>query len=79
MNNEYVHKILNEKISKNKNVVKIRIDDVNLSIQDTCDFIRIAKEELEKMGYKIYSAGNKYIVKDKEFIVGNGEVIVAVK
>lgn len=79
MNNEYVHNILNEKISKNKNVVKIRIDDVNLSIQDTCDFIRIAKEELEEMGYKIYSAGKKYIVKNKEFVVENGEILVAIK
>ncbi|MBE5820882.1 MAG: hypothetical protein E7310_08825 [Clostridiales bacterium] len=79
MNNEFVHKILSEKITKNKEIIKIRIDDVNLSIQDTCDFIRIAKKELEEMGYKIYSAGKKYIVKNKEFVVGNGEVIVAVK
>ena len=79
MNKEFVHKILVEKISKNKNIVKIRIDDVNLSIQDTCDFISIAKQELKEMGYKIYSAGNKYIVKNKEFVLGNGEVLVAVK
>ena len=79
MNKEFVHKILVEKISKNKSIVKIRLDDVNLSIQDTCDFISIAKQELEVMGYKIYSAGNKYKIKDKEFVVGNGEVIVAVK
>jgi len=79
MNNEYVHKILSEKISKDKNVVKIRIDDVNLSIQDTCDFIQQAKKELKEMGYKIYSAGKIYFVKDKEFVVENGEVLVAVK
>ena len=35
MNNEYVHKILNEKIAKDDKIVKIRIDDVKLSIQDT--------------------------------------------
>lgn len=79
MNNEFVHKILSEKISKDKHIVKIHIDDINLSIQDTCDFIRIAKEKLEEMGYKIYSAGKKYNIKDKEFVVGNGEVLVAIK
>lgn len=79
MNNEYVHKILNEKIAKDDKIVKIRIYDVNLSIQDTCDFIQVAKKELKEIGYKIYSSGEKYLFRNKEFIVQNGEVIVAIK
>lgn len=79
MNNKYVHKILNEKIAKDDKIVKIRIDDVNLSIQDTCDFIQVAKKELKERGYKIYSSGEKYLFRNKEFIVQNGEIIVAIK
>lgn len=79
MNEELVHKILNEKIAKDDKIVKVYIDDVNLSIQDTCDFIEMAKKELKEKGYKIYCSGEKYLFKDKKFIVQNGEVIVAIK
>lgn len=63
MNNEYVHKILNEKIAKDDKIVKIRIDDVNLSIQDTFDFIQVAKKELKERGYKkfILQGKNTYL------------------
>ena len=79
MNNDFVHKILNEKIAKDDKIPKVYIDDVNLSIQETCDFIELAKKELEERGYKIYCSGKKYLFKGKEFIVQNGEVIVAIK
>lgn len=79
MNNEFVNKILNEKIAKDDEILKIYIDDVNLSIQDTCDFIEMAKKELKRKGYKIFCSGEKYLFKGKEFIVQNGEVIVAIK
>lgn len=79
MNLEYVHKILNKKILENKNIVKICLDDFELSIQDTCDFIQSAKKELTKEGYKIYSSGEKYLFKNKTYKVQNGEIIVAIK
>ena len=79
MNLEYVHKILNKKILENKNIVKICLDDFELSIQDTCDFIQSAKKELTKEGYKIYSSGEKYLFKNKTYTVQNGEIIVAIK
>ena len=75
MNLEYVHKILNKKILENK----ICLDDFELSIQDTCDFIQSAKKELTKEGYKIYSSGEKYLFKNKTYKVQNGEIIVAIK
>lgn len=79
MTNEFVNKVLNEKIAKNEKIIRVYIDDVNLSIQDTCDFVAMSKEELKKRGYKIYCSGERYSLENKEYIVQNGEVIVAIK
>lgn len=79
MNNEFVHKILSEKIAKDKTIIKIRIDEINLSIQDTVEFIEKAKKQLKEKGYKIYSPGEKYLIRDKEFLVENGEIMVAIE
>lgn len=68
MNNEFVHKILNEKIAKDDKILKVYIDDVNLSIQETCDFIELAKKELEERGYKIYCSGKNIYLKVKNLL-----------
>lgn len=76
---EYVQKIIQEKIVKSPNIVRINIDDLDLSIQETSLFIEFAKKELNNLNYEIYYPGNKYIVDDKEYIVEGNELMVAVK
>ena len=43
---EYVQKVLQEKTSENAKIVKINIDELDLSIQETSLFIEFAKKEL---------------------------------
>ncbi len=79
MKREFVYSVIEEKIRKNSEIVKIHIDDIGLSIQDTCDFIMVAKEELIKMGYTIYFPENTYVFKGNKFTVGDGELLVGIK
>ena len=76
---EYVQKIIQDKIVKSPNIVRINIDDLDLSIQETSLFIEFAKKELNNLNYEIYYPGNKYIVDGKEYIVEGNELMVAVK
>lgn len=76
---EYVQKVLQEKIAENAKIVKINIDELDLSIQETSLFIEFAKKELKKLNYEIYYSGSKYIIDDKEYMVEGNELIVAIK
>lgn len=76
---EYVQKIIQDKIVKSPNIVRISIDDLDLSIQETSLFIEFAKKELNNLNYEIYYPGNKYNVDGKEYIVEGNELMVAVK
>ena len=79
MTEDYIVKLLKNKISENENIIKIFIDDINLSIQDTSEFFEIIQKKLKDLGYSVYLFGDTYSYNNKEITLNENEIIVAVK
>ncbi|MDO5557559.1 MAG: hypothetical protein Q4G05_04900 [Clostridia bacterium] len=79
MTEEYILKLLKKKIIENENIIKIYIEDINLSIQDTSEFFEIILQKLKELEYNVYLFGDTYLFNNKENTVNENEIIIAIK
>ena len=67
----------------NENLIKIKFFEIrvthNLSEVETFEFIRLARNKLENLGYNVYLTNAKYQYKGKQYIVQDNELLVAIK
>ena len=80
---ELIDSILQEKMDLNENIIKIKFFEIrvthNLSEVETFEFIRLARNKLENLGYNVYLTNAKYQYKGKQYIVQDNELLVAIK
>ena len=83
MKEDYVDKYIKEKIVGGKDFLKFSFYELrvkeNLSVDDTDDFLEMAKWKLEDLGYDIYFSGAKYTYRDNRYTVGDNELMIAMK
>ena len=80
---ELIDSILQEKININENIIKIKFFEIrvthNLSEVETFEFIRLARNKLENLGYNVYLTNAKYEYQGKQYTVPENELLVAIK
>ena len=80
---ELIDSILQEKMDLNENLIKIKFFEIrvthNLSEVETFEFIRLARNKLENLGYNVYLTNAKYEYKGRQYIVEDNELMVAIK
>ena len=80
---ELIDSILQEKMDLNENIIKIKFFEIrvthNLSEVETFEFIRLARNKLENLGYNVYLTNAKYEYQGKQYIVQDNELLVAIK
>ena len=83
MNLVYITQYMDRKIEENVNKVTITFFELrikeDLSQEDTYIFLRMSKQRLTNLGYKIYDTGEKYMYNGKEEEVKSNEFYVAIK
>lgn len=80
---ELIDSILQEKMDLNENIIKIKFFEIrvthNLSEVETLEFIRLARNKLENLGYNVYLTNAKYEYQWKQYIVPENELLIAIK
>lgn len=73
-----VSNIIKEKMTKNPKFLRICMNEENFIIMNRAKFIRYAMQELNKLGYNVYSYGEMYKLDGKKDIVKDDEVLAAI-
>ena len=80
---ELIDSILQEKMDLNENIIKIKFFEIrvthNLSEVETFEFIRLARNKLENLGYNVYLTNAKYEYQWKQYTVPENELLIAIK
>lgn len=83
MNLEFIDNYINNKINENPNYIVCTFYDLrikhNLSEEETDDFLRLSKNKLENLGYRVYFTGAKFVYENARRTVQDNELMVAVK
>lgn len=82
MNLQQVDMYLNSKMKQNENYIiftfyELRVK-LNLSSQDTYNFLHLVSTKLENNNYRIYRTGQEYVYKEKLKVLDN-QLMVAIK
>ena len=74
---------LKQKIEKEDKIIKYTFYEIrlkyNLSEQETNTFLRLIRNKLENMNYKVFFTGAKYKYNGEEMVVENNELLIAIK
>lgn len=83
MNLEYITRYIDKKIFINDKIITISFYELrikeDLSETDTEIFLRMSKQRLINLGYKIYESGENYVFDGKEKLVKSNVFYVAIK
>ena len=74
---------LEEKMNENDEFIKYTFYEIrvkyNLTEQETERFLELIRMKLLNENYQVYFTGDKFEYKEEKMIVGNNELIVAIK
>lgn len=74
---------IHRKISENEKYVRYSYFELrvkhNLSEDDVITFVKLAKNKLENMDYRVYLKGERFIFEDANRIVEENEYLIAIK
>lgn len=83
MNLKFIEQYINNKILENEEYVRITFYDLrvknNLTIEEVENFIELARNKFENMGYKVYINDDKYEYKQAKMTVQLNEIMIAIK
>ena len=83
MSMQEITEFLDNKIEKNENILEITFFEVrvkmNLSEEQTQEFLKLCKTRLENLGYRVYFTGAKYTYGGRKKVVESNDLMVAVK
>lgn len=80
---KFITDYIDQKIRENENMVvfsfyEIRIK-LDLSEEQTDEFLKLSRTRLENMGYKVYFTGAKFVYENTPKIVEDNELMVAIR
>ncbi len=80
---KFITDYIDDKIRKDENKVvfsfyEIRIK-LDLSEEETDEFLKLSRTRLENLGYQVYFTGAKYPYNNSEMVVQANELMVAIK
>ena len=82
MNLEYITNYIDKKLSKNEKLITITFYELrlkeDLSKEDTEIFLRMSKQRLTNLGYRIYETGERYVLDGKEKVVRSNVFYVGI-
>lgn len=83
MSLEEITELVDSKIEKNPNCIvftwfEIRVRK-NLTEEQTDDFLRLARNRLENLNYKVYFTGAKFVYENANRTVQDNELLIAIK
>ena len=74
---------INKKMLDNEDFIRYTYFELkvkqNLSEEEIDEVLRLARNKLENLGYRVYFTGAKYEYEGKERIVETNELLVAIK
>ena len=74
---------LDKKINKDENILKITFYEdrikLNLSEDETQEFLKLCKTRLENLGYQVFFTGARYMYQGENKVVETNELMVAIK
>ena len=83
MSMQEITEFLDNKIEKNENILEITFFEVrvkmNLSEEQTQEFLKLCKTRLENLGYQVYFTGAKYKYGGRKKVVESNDLMIAVK
>lgn len=83
MSLEEITELIDSKIEKDPNCIiftwfEIRVRK-NLTEEQTGDFLRLARNRLENLNYKVYFTGAKFVYENANRTVQDNELLIAIK
>ena len=83
MSLEEITELIDSKIEKDPNCIvftwfEIRIRK-NLTEEQTDEFLRLARNRLENLNYKVYFTGAKFVYENANRTVQDNELLIAIK
>ena len=83
MSLEEITELIDSKIEKDPNCIiftwfEIRVRK-NLTEEQTDEFLRLARNRLENLNYKIYFTGAKFVYENANRTVQDNELLIAIK
>jgi hypothetical protein len=83
MSLQHIDSYIENKIKINENIIiftffELRIH-LNLSSEETLNFLHLASTKLENNNYKIYRTGQEFIYKGQKMKVEDNQLMIAVK
>lgn len=83
MNLEYITNYIDKKIYKNDKIITVTFYELrikeDLSKEDTAIFLKMSKQRLVNLGYKIYETGERYEHEGKSKVVRSNVLYIALK
>lgn len=83
MNIEEIHTYLENKVDERPDYVVLTFYELriklNLSEEETANFLHFSKNILENNGYKVYRTGQEYIYKGNKHKVKENELLIGIK
>ncbi|MBR3162801.1 MAG: hypothetical protein IKF17_01705 [Clostridia bacterium] len=80
---EYITDYIDKKIYKNDKFITVTFYELrikeDLSKEDTFIFLKMSKQRLVNLGYKIYETGQRYFYDGKEKVVRSNVLFIAIK
>lgn len=74
---------LDKKINEDENILKITFYEarikLNLSEDETQEFLKLCKTRLENLGYQVFFTGARYMYQGENKVVETNELMVAIK
>ena len=83
MSLEEITELIDSKIEKDQNCIiftwfEIRVRK-NLTEEQTDEFLRLARNRLENLNYKVYFTGAKFVYENANRTVQDNELLIAIK
>ena len=80
---KFITDYIDKKIKENERKVMLSFFEVriklNLSEEQTDEFLKLCRIRLENLGYQVYFTGAKYNYENENKIVQDNELLVAIK
>ena len=78
-----IDKDIHKKINENTRYVRYSYFELrvkyNLSDEDAKIFVKLARNKLENLGYKVYLQGERFVFENANRIVDTNEYLIAIK
>lgn len=83
MDLKFIDDYINNKLAENEEYVRFTFYELrvksNLLVEETENFLELAKNKFENMNYQVFFTGDKFTYQNEERIVQDNELMIAIK